>query len=170
MRSLKLSLRNAQRRLGTYHQASCLRRAASRRPPTGMLARRYPLHPVHEAKYEPRQIPNASRDMEGTAIIRPPRELWLTLLGEMVQMVNEAVRRRANCARDATKPLSLEYMADRLDVDDPLGIRILPKHALRGNPILAPARGDPATTSPVQSCRTLAGIARCCSTQETDGP
>eukprot|EP00966_Prymnesium_polylepis_P164768 3809424-Prymnesium_polylepis.1 len=38
----------------------------------------------------------------------------------MVQMVNEAVRRRANTVRDASKPLSLEYMADRLDVDDPL--------------------------------------------------
>ena len=35
-------------------------------------------------------------------------------------MVNEAVRRRASTVRDASKPLSLEYMADRLDVDDPL--------------------------------------------------
>ena len=35
-------------------------------------------------------------------------------------MVNEAVRRRASSVRDASKPLSLEYMADRLDVDDPL--------------------------------------------------
>ena len=35
-------------------------------------------------------------------------------------MVNEAVRRRASTARDASKPLSLEYMADRLDIDDPL--------------------------------------------------
>ena len=85
-----------------------------------MLARRFALPPVHEASYEPRQIPNAPRDMEGTAIFRPPRELWLTMLGEMVQMVNEAVRRRAASARDASKPLSLEYMADRLDVDDPL--------------------------------------------------
>jgi GNAT superfamily N-acetyltransferase len=85
-----------------------------------MLARRFALPPVHEAKYEPRQIPNTQRNMAGTAIIRPPRELWLTLLGEMVQMVNEAVRRRASCARDASKPLSLEYMADRLDIDEPL--------------------------------------------------
>ena len=29
-------------------------------------------------------IPNAKRDMEGTVIIRPPRELWLTLLGTLV--------------------------------------------------------------------------------------
>ena len=108
-----------------------------------MFARRFSLPPVNEAKYEPRQIPNARPDMEGTAIFHPPREMWLTLLGEMVQMVNEAVRRRAGTVRDASKPLSLEvcrsnrdkiallhphplgstvlqYMADRLDVDDPL--------------------------------------------------
>jgi hypothetical protein len=85
-----------------------------------MLARRFACPPVHEASYEPRQIPNAARDMSGTVILKPTREYLLTQLGEMVQMVNEAVRRRASTARDASKPLSLEYMADRLDVDDPL--------------------------------------------------
>ena len=73
-----------------------------------------------EASYEPRQIPNAGKEMEGSVILRPTREQWLSMLGEMVQMVNEAVRRRAASIRDASKPLSLEYMADRLDVDDPL--------------------------------------------------
>jgi hypothetical protein len=58
--------------------------------------------------------------MAGTVIVRPTREEWLKLLGEMVQMTNEAVRRRAATIRDASKPLSLEYMADRCDVDDPL--------------------------------------------------
>ena len=85
-----------------------------------MLARRFSLPPVHEAPYEPRQIPNAAKDMAGTVLLRPTRQIWLDLLGEMVQMVNEAVRRRAATVRDASKPLSLEYMADRLDVDDPL--------------------------------------------------
>lgn len=73
-----------------------------------MLARRFACPPVHEAPYEPRQIPNAERDMSGSVLLKPPRELWLTLLGEMVQMVNEAVRRRASTVRDASKPLSLE--------------------------------------------------------------
>ena len=130
------------------------------------MARRFSLPAVTEASYEPRQIPNAARDMAGTVILRPERQQWLSLLGEMVQagssslllctyaralyalwpslrrpmhhlqsastpprpahpprppqMVNEAVRRRASTVRDASKPLSLEYMADRLDVDDPL--------------------------------------------------
>ena len=81
-----------------------------------MLARRFSCPPVHEAPYEPRAIPDAAKDMEGTVLLRPKREEWLELLGEMVQMTNEAVRRRAKCARDASKPLSLEYMADRMDV------------------------------------------------------
>ena len=85
-----------------------------------MLARRFSLPPVHEAAYEPRQIPNSAKDMAGTVLLRPTRQMWLDMLGEMVQMVNEAVRRRAATVRDASKPLSLEYMADRLDVDDPL--------------------------------------------------
>ena len=53
-------------------------------------------------------------------LARVDGETFLSLLGEMVQMVNEAVRRRASTAKDASKPLSLEYMADRFDVDDPL--------------------------------------------------
>ena len=85
-----------------------------------MLARRFALPAVHEAVYEPRQIPTCKKDMEGSVIYRPPREDWLQLLGEMVQMTNEAVRRRASTIKDASKPLSLEYMGDRLDVDDPL--------------------------------------------------
>ena len=84
------------------------------------LARRFALPPVEEAVYELRDIPDAKKDMSGSVILRPARETWLSLLGEMVQMTNEAVRRRAASARDASKPLSLEYMADRLDIDDPL--------------------------------------------------
>ncbi|KAL1519508.1 hypothetical protein AB1Y20_023024 [Prymnesium parvum] len=85
-----------------------------------MLARRFSLPPVHEALYEPRLIPNAERDMSGTVLVRPSRETWMQMLGEMVQVTNEAVRRRAGCKRDESKPLSLEYMADRMDIDDPL--------------------------------------------------
>ena len=85
-----------------------------------MLARRFSCPPITECLYEPRDVPNATRDMEGTVILRPGRDEWIKLLGEMVQITNEAVRRRATCMRDASKPLSLEYMADRLDVDDPI--------------------------------------------------
>ena len=85
-----------------------------------MLARRFSCPPVFEAAYEPREVPEAARDMRGSVIFRPTREDWLRLLGEMIQLTNEAVRRRAASARDASKPLQLEFMADRIDVDDPL--------------------------------------------------
>jgi hypothetical protein len=85
-----------------------------------MGSRRFALPPITEAAYEPRGIPNARRDMEGTVLVRPEREEFMAMLGEMVQMVNEAVRRRASTVRDASKPLSLEYMGDRFDIDDPL--------------------------------------------------
>ncbi|KOO28307.1 hypothetical protein Ctob_004251 [Chrysochromulina tobinii] len=85
-----------------------------------MLARRFSCPPVFEAAYEPREVPEAARDMHGSVIFRPTRDDWLPLLGEMIQLTNEAVRRRAASARDASKPLQLEFMADRIDVDDPL--------------------------------------------------
>ena len=84
-----------------------------------MLARRFACPPVNEAAYAPGGIPNADpKELTGTVLMPAPRETFLSLLGEMVQMVNEAVRRRASTAKDASKPLSLEYMADRFDVDD----------------------------------------------------
>ena len=58
--------------------------------------------------------------MTNTTIVRPTREQWLAMLGELVLMCNECVRRKAQSRKDEAKPLSLEYMADRLDVDDPL--------------------------------------------------
>jgi len=85
-----------------------------------MLARRFALPPINEAHYDPRGVPSADRQMTNTKIVRPTREQWLAMLGELVQMCNECVRRKAQSRKDEAKPLSLEYMADRLDVDDPL--------------------------------------------------
>ena len=85
-----------------------------------MLSRRFSCPAVSECTYDPREVPYAAKDMKNTVLFRPARNEWLELLGEMVQITNEAVRRRASTARDASKPLCLEYMADRIDVDDPL--------------------------------------------------
>ena len=52
---------------------------------------------------------------------KPPTTVrWNSFLPQLSVLRHEAVRRRASTVRDASKPLSLEYMADRLDVDDPL--------------------------------------------------
>ena len=63
-------------------------------------------------------------------IVKPPtRACWIHYLGEMIQLCNEAARRSLKKHRLETckemdgiqsKPLGLEYMADRLDTDDPL--------------------------------------------------
>lgn len=46
------------------------------------------------------------------------RESFKEIMGEMVLLCNEAMK-RSRAGRTASKPLSLEYIADRLDVDDP---------------------------------------------------
>ena len=84
-----------------------------------MLARRFALPSIQEPPYDPKVVPAAEKGLAGTVLCRPSREQWLAGLGELVQMCNEAMRRKKT-SRDAKKPLSLEYMADRLDVDDPL--------------------------------------------------
>ena len=64
-----------------------------------MLARRFSLPAVTEASYEPRQIPNAARDMKGTVILRPERATWLKMLGEMVQVGSSCLYLSALCVR-----------------------------------------------------------------------
>ena len=64
-------------------------------------------------------------------------------------MVNEAVRRRASTVRDASKPLSLEYMGDRLDVDDPLtGYLAVRPASGRGGRACCPYNPPPRPATP----------------------
>eukprot|EP00965_Chrysotila_dentata_P026320 872265-Pleurochrysis_carterae.AAC.1 len=98
-----------------------------------MLARRFPQKSITEPPYEPENVPSARRDLEGSIVFSPEREEWLRSLGELVQMCNEAVRRRSPGRRDASKPLSLEYMADRLDVDVRSLILQLSMHSAHSN-------------------------------------
>ena len=47
--------------------------------------------------------------MTNSTILRPTREEWLAMLGELVQMCNECVRRKAQSRKDevsATAPLA----------------------------------------------------------------
>jgi len=59
----------------------------------------------------------------------PTRECWLRCITEMLLLCNEAAQRFAKSQTAKrkeeadgiqTKPLGLEYMADRLDTDDPI--------------------------------------------------
>ena len=51
-----------------------------------MLARRFSCPPVKESLYDNTEVPFASKDMKGTVLVRPDRDGWLSLLGEMVQV------------------------------------------------------------------------------------
>ena len=51
-----------------------------------MLARRFSLPPVTEALYDPKDVPACDKDMTGTVIVKPPRDQWMQMLGEMVQV------------------------------------------------------------------------------------
>lgn len=68
----------------------------------------------------------------------PTRECWLRCITEMLLLCNEAaqrfaksqtVKRKEEADGIQTKPLGLEYMADRLDTDDPIfGYMVRSKH------------------------------------------
>jgi len=79
--------------------------------------------------YDLEDVPVASKDMSGSVIVRlEDREQWVASLSEMLLLCNEAASRRIqrfgfqknNSDGTQTKPLGLEYMADRLDTDDPI--------------------------------------------------
>lgn len=92
-----------------------------------MNATRFPLQPLPQPVYRFSDIPSAARNLEGSTLHRvTDRLVWQQCLGEMVLLCKEAASRwnrkrqaqPADCG--AHKPLSLEYLADRSDVDEPL--------------------------------------------------
>jgi len=75
----------------------------------------------------PRPFPRAW--VQGSVIVAPPtRECWFRCVTEMLLLCNEASARfaKTNTVKRneadgiQSKPLGLEYMADRLDTDDPI--------------------------------------------------
>ena len=79
--------------------------------------------------YDLDDVPACSRDLSTSVVVRiKSREDWMASLSEMLLLCNEAAARRLakyglqkrNSDGTQTKPLGLEYMADRLDTDDPL--------------------------------------------------
>jgi hypothetical protein len=68
-------------------------------------------------------VPKAKKNLGGSGINEVnDRDSGVALLGEMLMLCNEAARRFKHDAAPGTgsKPLALEYLADRMDTDDPL--------------------------------------------------
>jgi hypothetical protein len=95
-----------------------------------MMAQRRTLPPLNMPPYLFEDVPAAKRDVADSVVVRvDDREKWMESLSEMLLLCNEAAARRiekvglvkTKCSDGTqTKPLGLEYMADRLDTDDPI--------------------------------------------------
>ena len=90
-----------------------------------MLAKRRQLPPMQEPPYDFRFVPRCARDLSGSVVERVDlRFRWHAMLPEILLLGNEAAERHEASAptllASRGKPLSLEYLADRLETDDPL--------------------------------------------------
>jgi len=93
-----------------------------------MMAQRKTMPKLHSPCYDLEDVPSAQRDLSGSVVVRvKERADWMASLAEMLLLCNEAAARRiAKIGHKKlsdgtqTKPLGLEYIADRLDTDDPL--------------------------------------------------
>ena len=90
-----------------------------------MLAKRGTLQALQEPQYVFKEVPRTKRDLSDSIVLAVDnRQVWIESLAEILLLCNEAANRRKvsyyvpPSARG--KPLALEYLADRFDLDDPL--------------------------------------------------
>jgi len=85
-------------------------------------ATRHPQKPLPQPNYNFGNVPQAVRTLEHSSLHSiDNREHFLECMAEMLLLCKEAMRRRpskSGCG-GGSKPLSLEYLADRMDIDDP---------------------------------------------------
>ena len=97
--------------------------------PCGHLnAMRFAQKPLPQPAYSFVHVPKATKTLENSSLqIIKSREAFQTCMAEMLLLSKEAVRRRSKVKLDkadtvvtnsGAKPLSLEYLADRMDVDE----------------------------------------------------
>jgi hypothetical protein len=88
--------------------------------PLGWNAHRHQSSPIAQPRYRFRDVEKCQKSLAGSVVQEIPssRESFKEIMAEMVLLCTEAVK-RSRSGRTASKPLSLEYIADRLDVDDP---------------------------------------------------
>lgn len=84
-------------------------------------ATRHPQKPLPQPSYSFAHVPKAASDLLGSSLHHiVDREHMHEAMAEMLLLCKEAMRRRPEKhAGGGGKPLSLEYLADRLDIDDP---------------------------------------------------
>ncbi|KAH8066845.1 Bromodomain containing protein [Aureococcus anophagefferens] len=107
------------------------RRRAAARDDLEMMATRHARPALASVPYDFEVVPSAARDLAGSVVVTVPearsRETFSSDLAEMLTLCGEAAWRGRGracgpppAAPHDAKPLMLEYMCDRLDVDDPM--------------------------------------------------
>jgi hypothetical protein len=92
----------------------------STKDPASWNAMRFAQNPLPQPSYNFANVPKAARDLTGSVLQHvTDREHLKVCMAEMLLLCKEAMRRRPSNTGNGSKPLSLEYLADRLDVDDP---------------------------------------------------
>lgn len=99
----------------------------------GLTAQRFAGKPLRQPNYSMRDVPRSNQQLTGSTICEvTDREHFNEAMAEMVLLCNEVMRRKSQQPnaktkkkkdekkKKASKPLSLEYIADRCDVDDPI--------------------------------------------------
>lgn len=89
---------------------------------SNLNATRFAQKPLYQPSYSFAHVPRAERDLKHSCLqYVEGRDDFHQTMAEMLLMCKEAMRRRPEKKGHGTsKPLSLEYLADRFDVDDPL--------------------------------------------------
>ena len=88
-------------------------------PVPGLNAHRHPQEALRPPAYLFKNVTKCAKDLEGSVVYEiTDRDHFKETMAEMVLLCTEAMK-RTSATRSASKPLSLEYIADRLDVDDP---------------------------------------------------
>ena len=81
-------------------------------------AKRFAGKPLKQPLYEFNSVPSCKRDLEGSSLCEIiNRDDYVDATAEMVLLCNEATRRskrHIQGGKRTSKPLSLEYIADRL--------------------------------------------------------
>mmetsp|Transcript_33717 Transcript_33717/g.71874 ORF Transcript_33717/g.71874 Transcript_33717/m.71874 type:complete len:1337 (-) Transcript_33717:99-4109(-) len=95
-----------------------------------LQARRFHGKPLLQPNYNFRDVPWCSRDLSGSTLsVVTERQHLVDSIAELTLLCNEATRRSQSKvassssvpgARKVTKPLSIEYIFDRIDTDDPI--------------------------------------------------
>jgi LysM repeat protein len=89
---------------------------------SNLNATRFAQKPLYQPTYSFSNVPKAERDLKHSCLqYLESRDDFHQAMGEMLLLCKEAVRRRPDKkGPGGSKPLSLEYLADRFDIDDPL--------------------------------------------------